>query len=1188
MKNDEKNANFTQIMSKTPTYNEEQRLAIKTRDKDILVAAGAGCGKTFVMIERIADNIIQKVASVDQLLVVTYTNAAASEMRVKLANKINDLLADPQYSEEDKNYLRVQADLIGQSDICTLHKFCQNIIQKYFYVLDLDSSFAICDDGEANVLRNRAMREIFDELIAKNDSDFALLSNTFDDKRGLGKISDYVLKIYEFLNNQPDIEVFRAKVNSAFDADLNKNKFAKVLNKNTAEFCEHYYQVFDEFRLEAIRVALPKMSVLLTEYVVLLGKIKKTNTFEQNLHLAFNLKFSALPGTKAKSVEEEDLRRRVSAVKKKFSDGLTKILEDYITDDVELIKSDILSSQKIVNAMLDLVQKFRERYLQLKKDKNLLDFSDLEHFAYQILSNPQVNEEVRSRYRQIYVDEYQDVNDIQEGILNRVHDIRDIFLVGDVKQSIYGFRNTNPQIFLDKLEKFGAEDKDFGNSITINLNNNYRSDQRVLDYVNWVFGILMTKEFAGIDYNNGNAMNSASGYQHNNPKALPTVEFMIVNKTKETAEKLDASRVYQVSTAPLVEDVEKSYAKAEAYAIYNKIMYLLGTQKTIYDAKKKIDREIQFNDITILARTRSDALVEILNTLTELGLPVAPLSKESVLKEYEVRLLFDYLNLVNNRTDDIFITEFLVSPVISLDEEDLCKIRQSNPSAEYFYQCVLGYDFDDEIGQKIKFALDLIEKSRYALINGTIYQVLMDFCQETNYLNIVGAMQDGEGRVRNVMGFVNSFIDKKFNFDLRDYLANMEENMDKPDISREPNTEASVIGVATMHESKGLEYPIVFMVDCGHQYNIDDKKGDFLLSSELGIGMYAYDSKNRIKRKTILHSAVKLAGKDKDLAERQRLLYVAMTRAKNHLFISGAIKIDTFQPYQSAYMLKSTQNDLSLILSSLSTDAVESLKSVKSFTQKVAGNDVTYTLVDVPQTEESAENVTFPTYFESIPAKYCNIVAKNMNFSYPYQSSTKVALNNSVTMLNRFAFDMGESVCDEPKKFDLTEDKAHEHVDTEVGIAFHKAMQLIDFGLDSEPEIREFLGKKLTEDELNLIDCGKILQAVRNLRPIVCGAKLLREQEFMMQIPLNELIKTDVADEILVQGIIDLIILKDDQIILLDYKTSNTRDLEKTAQKYSTQLRCYQKAVENVYKKPVKSKFLYFFLQERLILIDNY
>lgn len=1179
----EKNAKNT---AKTVEYNPEQRLAIKTRNKDILVAAGAGCGKTFVMIERIADNIIEKVASVDQLLVVTYTKAAASEMRVKLSNKINDLLADPQYSEDDKAYLRTQADLIGQSDICTLHKFCQNIIQKYFYVLDLDASFAICDDNEAKVLRNRAINQLFDDLIAANDADFLLLAKTFDDKRGFDKIAKYVYKIYEFLNNQPDISAYRQKVNSAFNEDLSQNRFAQVLNKNTAELFQHFTAIFRQLRIDAQYLGLEKMVELLDNYVMMMSQVRESNDFETNLRYAFNIKLPALPRTKAQSPEEDDLRAATRDAKEEFSKGLKNVLADYTTSDISQIKNDIMSGQGLVNAMLNLVEQFRNRYLTLKKEKNLLDFSDLEHYAYQILSNPQVNAEVRNRYKQIYVDEYQDVNDIQEGILNLVHDIRDIFLVGDVKQSIYGFRNTNPQIFLDKLDKFNSEDKVTGSAIKIDLNNNYRSDQRVLDYVNWIFGVLMTKEFAGIDYSDGNAMNSASNYQHNNPKALPTVELMVVNKTKTESEKLSAAQIYTVSTAPLVEDEEKSYAKAEAYAIYDRIMYLLSEQKTIYDAKKKIDRPIQFGDITILARTRSNALMEILACLGELGLPIAPVSKESVLEEYEVEILLSYLKLIDNRADDIALTEFLVSPIVGLDEEDLCKIRVNFQQKEYFYQCVYEYSQDDEIKEKIDFALDLLDFGRKKLINGSIYQTLMEFCDKTDYLNFVAAMPRGEERVRNIMGYLNSFIGTKYDYDLCDYLSNMSQNTEVEKILREPNTGASVIGVATMHQSKGLEYPIVFMVDCGHNYNIEDKKGDFLLSSELGIGMYTYDTESRIKRKTILHSAVKIASKDKDLAERQRLLYVAMTRAKNHLFISGAMRLDTFIPYQSAYGLKSTQNDLSLILSSLTIDDVNTLRAVGSLSQELTKeNIVKYTVLDTPSDNAEQNNVTIPTKNKGITAKYVDILTKNADFDYPYKKSCATVLNTSVTALNHEAsVQILENTLQNTEKSNSPE---VEKIDTEVGTAFHKAMEIIDFNLSTEGEVAEYLSKKLSADELKMVDCGKITKAINNLRPILQGAKLLREQEFSMRAPLCELIKTDVCDEVFVRGIIDLVAVKDDEVILVDYKTSNSQDLQKTAQTYATQLNCYEKAVEAVLSRPVKQKFLYFFLQERLILIDN-
>ena len=1157
-------------------FNPNQRVAVFTQDKDILVSAGAGCGKTFVMIERIAENIISKKVSVDELLVVTYTNAAASEMRVKLNTKINELLSDPNITEEDKKYLQTQSDLIGQSDICTLHKFCINIIQKYFYVLDIDPSSAICEDSQAKILRNRAYQEVIDQALEENDAGFKLLASTFDDKRGFEKIGEYVFKIYDFLNNQPSIDAFRAKVNSAYNVDLNNNRFAQIINKSTVEFFDHYIQVFSALKQEAMLSGLDRLVELLDGYITILNGINSRNDFYQNHRLVYAISLKALPRNSV-SPEDDALKTRISEVKAEFSKGLKTIKDNYITSDIEELKNDLMASQGIVNAMFDLVQKFGERYLTLKKEKNLLDFSDLEHFAYKILSNPKVGEEIRNKYKQIYVDEYQDVNDIQEGILNLIHKERDIFLVGDVKQSIYGFRNTNPQIFLDKLTNFGLPQND--NAITIPLNENYRSDQRILDYVNYCFSILMTKDFAGIDYVPDNEMHSGAGYVAV-PEGKPIVEIMVINKTKEESEKLEPKGVYRVSTAPNKEDIELSYTKTEAHAIYNKIIELMSEQKQIYDAKKKIFRPIQFGDITILSRTRSKGLIEILNELSALGLPVTPVSTESILKEYEVRLLFDYLTLVNNRQNDVSLAAFLVSPIVGIDEDELANIRLNNPKCEYFWECVLCYKEQDNIKEKIDYALELIEDGRSALINGSIYDMLIQFCKKTNYIHLISAVSNTQTRKSNIWGYINSFLDKK-DMSLSRYLSNLSENKGEQDVSKEANMEASAIGFATMHQSKGLEYPIVFMVDCGHNYNTQDKRGDFLLSSELGIGMYTYDSTLRSKKKTILHSAVRVATKDKDLAERERLLYVAMTRAKNHLYITGAINLEKFNSYTTAYALKGVQNDLSLILSSVAQSDIETLKSVGTFTKEIAPNNVMKIhSLSVMHTEKQEQ------VFGKVPTKVDEILAQklreNIEYEYPYQKDTIVNQKNTVTALNRLN-DYFEGD-DESGKVVI---KKKESVDTTVGIAFHKAMQLIDFNLDSLQEIEDFLSKNLTNDEFKMVDCGKILRAVQNLRPFVMGAEIKREQPFVMKTPLKELIDTEVEEEVVVEGVIDLLVKRGDDFVVIDYKTSNTDNVEKTAKHYATQLNCYQKAVQGAYKCANVQKFLYFFLQERLILIDN-
>ena len=1164
-------------------FNPNQSRAVFTTDTDILVSAGAGCGKTFVMIERIAENIISHKVSVDELLVVTYTNAAASEMRVKLANKINELLADPTLDEEQKSYLHTQADLIGQSDICTLHKFCQNLIQKYFYVLDLDPSCAICEESEASILRTRAINSVIEKLIAEDNPQFKLLANTFDDKRGYDKIHNYVFKIYEFLNNQPDIEQFKAKVNSAYNADLNHNKFANIINKSTVELFQHFERVFTDLKNQCIQGGLTRLVEVLDEYLSILRGVNSQNDFYQNHRLVFAISLRALPRTSI-SPEDDEMKTQISEAKKAFATGLNAVKANYITSDIEKLKTDLMGSQQIVNAMFMLVEKFRESFSNLKKEHNLMDFSDLEKYAYQILKDPVVGREIRERYKQIYVDEYQDVNDIQEGILSLIHKSRDIFLVGDVKQSIYGFRNTNPQIFLDKLYSFGQESND--SAIAIPLNENYRSDQRILDYVNFVFGVLMTKDFAGIDYLPDHAMRSGAKYLPVS-NGLPIVEVMIINKTKDEVEKNVPTEVYKVSTAPLKEDLEKSYARAEAYAIFNKIMQLLTQQKQIYDAKKRCFRDIEFGDITILARSRTGGVPKILEELSNLGLPMAPLSGDSVIDEYEVQILLDYLKLIYDRTDDIALTALLVSPVVGVDEEELANIRLFSPQCDAFWECVSNYSQDDEVKQKIDFCLQLIEEGRKNLINGSIFDTLNKFIKKTTYLYKIGFMEDGAERVARVNGYVNSFLGKKYNFDLVEYLENVEENNGEIDVSKEPNADASVIGFATMHQSKGLEYPIVFMVDCGHQYNTEDKRGDFLLNSELGMGMFTYDNTTRTKRKTILHSAVRLATKDKDLAERERLLYVAMTRAKNHLYISGALNMEKFKSFATAYALKNVQNDLSLILSSVQNEDLDKLRSLKKLTQELTSdNIIEYSLLPA---ESVVDEVNIGSVEENsckVDADFVDLLRKNQQYAYPYQQNIGTRLKNSVTALNRLAianngitFDLENGI--------LVDESKDGRVDTATGIAFHKAMQYIDFNLDTELEIREFLSKILNKDELEMVDCGKILRAVQNLRPIIQDATLYREQHFIMKVPLNVILDTSVTDEVIVEGVIDLIAVKNDEIIIIDYKTSNAQDLDATAKHYYTQLQCYAEAVKGAFGRSVAQKFLYFFLQERLILIDN-
>ena len=1169
------------------SYNKNQEIAIFTKDRDILVSAGAGSGKTFVMIERIAENIIRHNVSVDELLVVTFTNAAANEMRIKLNDKLLELLSNDNLDSKERKYLLNQVDLMGQSDICTLHKFCQTIIQKYFYTIDLDPSFSIGEESDTQNLRNRAINSLINELAEKKDASFMLLAHTFDDKRGFDKIKKYVFKIYDFLTNQPSIEEFKNKVEKAYLGDIDNNLYTNIINRYACEVFDYFAQSFVQLKQKADMFNFDALSLKLADYIQELNKVSLNNTFSQNHYLVFHLSLGNL-SVKTDDPECLELKEEASSLKTQFADVLRKIRENvFLSDDLEEIKQDLLSSKNVVIAMFYIVEEFSKKFSKLKKDNNILDFSDLEHYAYKILSNQQVREEIRAKYKQIYVDEYQDINDIQEGIINQIHKKRDLFLVGDVKQSIYGFRNTNPQIFLDKQSAFASEELE--NAVALHLNENYRTDQKILDVVNLVFGILMTKNLSGIDYLPDNKMMSGRVFK-SGENSLPQVEVLIVEREKEEKEKIKPTQSYRVSTAPILEDEEKSYAKAEANVIYSKIAQILLEQKQIYDAKLGEFRQIQFDDITLLARVRSDYLDILLKELTDLGLPIAPIERETVFDEYEVALLYDYLYLVNNKTDDIKLTEFLISPIINLDENDLSQIRANSPDSETFYDCIINYNIYDNIGDKLKQALTLINEGRLFLVNKTIYDLLVDFCDKTNYLEIVSAFDGGQNRVRNVLGYINSFVGKRYNSDLCEYISSVEESENSPKISPENNVGVSVVGVETMHHSKGLEYPIVFLVDSGHGFNLEETRGDFLLHSQLGVGMYTYDTELRVKRETVSHSAIKIALNDKRFAENLRLLYVAMTRAKNHLFITGSTDLEKVATNTLPYALKTTNNNLNLILSVLDREQIEKLKTSKFLRHKI--NDENYINFEIFQCGKSIkteQNKETNFVYEQKDDDFYNILAKNCNFMYDFEKNTTTALKNTVTMLNRQEEEPEISFNFEPKNFSVAENNSGQtsKVDTQVGIAYHKAMQLIDFELNSLQDVTNFLQINLSEEEFNLIDCGKIYKAIQNLKPYVEGARLFREQEFLMYVPLCELTNSSITDKVLVQGVVDLICVKNDAIYIFDYKTSNTKNVEERAKSYVTQMLCYQKAVEGALNCKINKKFLYFFLQERLILIDN-
>ena len=1160
---------------------QQQKSVIDTTDCQLLVSAGAGSGKTSVMIER-AVNFVIKNGSVENLLMITFTNAAATEMRAKMEKELQLYLNN--CSEQNlKAHIKEQLNLLGQADICTVHNFCQKLIKKYFFVINIDPSFSIIDESESMVLRERALNLVFNKLLDKNDNSFFDLLSVYDEKRNFKKLSTIVLKTFDFLQQLPEIDEFEKDILSLYESDINENEITKTINNFVINKMQYFVCKFEELNKNAKINGYEKIENITNNILTNISQINSKNNFETNHKLIFLLPSLPPKPVNGKDYDINELNENYANIKEEFNADILKIKNKiYCSENFDEIVSNFKWCEKNVQTIFMVTKLFSQYYSDLKRENNQMDFSDLEHFALKILKDNSIKEQVKDNYKQIYVDEYQDINNIQESIIQSVASENNLFLVGDVKQSIYRFRNTNPQIFVDKFNQFNKDGK---NKKAKELNVNFRSDEAILDFVNFVFTRAMTKEIASVDYEKNGKLDA--GIQFVTPEnGIAKTCICVVKQQKEKKEKPEACGIYSVEKAEQQPEEESVFAKTEAYIVAQKITELMSEQKVIYDPKLKSLRPIEFNDITLLVRNRGEYLDTLTSYLRLLGVPVNSVSGVSIFEEYEIQVLHNYLKLLLNTQDDYTLTAFLSSPSIGLSMQELSDIRLKNSDINFYLACFKEQSFN----KKVSFAFQLINDGRLSLINGSIYEVLNNFLTKTNLLAYFATMENGKQRLINVQTYLQHFLSHSYNYDLVSYL-NFVEKSEKVNIPIQNLGGVDAVNIRTMHESKGLEYPIVFIVDSGHNFNTDSLKGSVLFSTKFGLGIEAFDKQLRVKYSTLTRSAIVIEEDEQQFAEELRLLYVAMTRAKNNLYIIGKASLDNIYPSIHKFDLQKKTSFLSILLSLLGET---NISSIKNDVNKIAINSSNKNqfLVECyePLQEEDLvlddKNCNYVNKKNIDSDKFLLTLYKYCGKQYEFNQSTSIALKSSITKIMQQ--EQEENNYNEaPYRFNLNEINPMD-TSAEIGTAYHKAMQFIDYSLNSVDEVEKYLKKVLLPDELSLINCHTIYKCIKHFKPLMENAQVLREQRFFMLIPYNEIVPNNqISDKILIQGAVDLIIIKDNAITLVDFKTTKQKDANKIWQKYKIQLECYKKAVENAFNLPVSKKIIYSFLNELEISFDK-
>lgn len=1118
-------------------YTPDQRKAVIAEGRNVLVSASAGSGKTFVMIERVIRLIVEGKAEVGEILAVTYTTAAAEEMKQKLVKAI---IAEINAGRDVARFRKALSE-VPTASISTFHSFCANLIRTYFYALDVDPSVSVADENQAGELKNKALDSLFESLYETRDEDFLYLVRIMGRSRGDDSLKETVKKLYEFASSEKSAEEFLTKAAE----NITEKSFYKSENE--------LYGIFAAYIKELIRIGENLASLaesygyaVYVEYVgELLVKLKTCLNAKdfRSLIKAAGLSVPKAPRTTSK--DDEDLaayKGKLEYFKKKCKDVYDDIREASPNDDEEKDLSEYLSTARATKALCRLTIDFGKEYARLKADAAALDFADLEHFAYRLLSeNPDVLSAVKQKYKYVFADEYQDVNGIQEAILSLISS-DNAFMVGDVKQSIYAFRGCNPDIIAAKFERYER-----GEGETVSLDANFRSTDAVLAAVNKTFSPIMTKDFGGTDYKN-NPMTGSGKY----PQGYG--ETILIEIPEAEKEKTIKGGVYDI-----VDDVNAPVPKAalaEGAVVANIVRKEAGGK--VYDLKAKREREVTPKDFAVLTRNSSGFPTEIVRHLKRNDIPVSSSAKNPVGDYPEIKLLKDLLKIIVRFADDAPLFACLKSAIGGVSEAEAAEIKRAayaaitsdtgdkpaatkKPTFADCYRWYLLSGEDENIRNKLKNFDEYISKIR--LLSGfeNAGEILSRVLSETGLDLEILSQKNGEIRLSRVERFIAEAGSGENGLSVSKFLTRAES--DDGDVSVGSSDGDDSVTVTSMHASKGLEYPIVILAGLGKRFNLDDTKKEILTDRYEGIALKFYDEESKRTKITLPRAAFKERARLNAIKEEMRVFYVAMTRAECKLYLV------TSEPVE--------ENDdfTSILFANKFSDFIKT----KYFDKKITADDT-----EIGDGEDVRE-----VYISKDRPALTDLIRKNLSFIYPYEEDVNLPVKRAVTSLAEDA----TTDDDEMTEIRLPVDKTTR----ERGIAYHAFLQHADSFYEDAGVLLEKIktGKKLTDEQLALLSEEKLRKILRApLFEEIRGYKFYKEQPFIAQMAANEISNTNATGDVLVQGIIDLLAVKGDKAIIVDYKYSK-KSISHLKETYAYQLALYKKAVEKTLKLKVEKTILF-------------
>ena len=1078
-------------------WTNEQLQAIEEKGSNILVAAAAGSGKTAVLVERIIHKIIDEKMDIDKMLVVTFTNAAASEMRERILKAIYEKLE----KEPQNVHLQRQITLLNKSSICTIHSFCLDVIHNHFYELDIPSNFRIADTTEIDLLKQEVLDDLFEQKYLESNTNFLQLLEIYTSYRSDETLQELVLTLYRFIQSSPfpkkwlQTKLEEFKIQDTIQ-DFGQTIWGKIILQSVKEEIEESI-----LQLETIEtkmkyyIELAKFAQVIAEDKIQLQDILASiSSWEITYQKITSLHFTKWPVDKKVT---NDLKEEA----KEIRDGIKKRMKEKVSKRVSISSKnsihDFQVMEPILQKLVELVLEFSELFSQKKKEKNCIDFNDIEHFALRILIDEDgtptsISKKYQEKFEEIAIDEYQDSNLVQEAILTSISRGNNIFMVGDVKQSIYKFRQARPDLFLQKYEEYQLkENKTENDHLKIQLFKNFRSRENILNITNLVFETIMSKELGDILYNENEYLNYGANYPE--PEENSANDNSILQKEKNEVNdnmpknKLNYAEIAQLDIIDLKEDESitafKDEEMADTKSVYDsntttknetndmlkstknnmenltkdtlqeddederiedevlearfvakKIQTLLQSDYMVFD-KNQGYRPIKPKDIVILLRATNNLAPIYETELADLELPVFSDTSSSYLDSVEIQTILSVLKILDNPLQEIPLVVVLRSTIGNFTDNDLIAIRLTDRNCN-FYEALLKTRLSGEapLKQKIENLLGKLEnwktQEKYLPLDELIWQIYLD----TGYYQYVGLLPNGAMRQANL----KTLFEKAKQYETASYkgLFHFVHFMEKLKKQNGDLASAKLIGenedvirIMSIHKSKGLEFPVVFLCNAQKRFNLQDLNDAILLHQELGFGPNLIDPKRRIKYPTLAKEAIGLKMKQETLSEEERILYVALTRAKERLFITARSKdlekeLKTKKQQLALYLDKQNTYQLDYRLVQKGKSYLDWLLYVYLFYQEktICLKGIPYELKDIMTLhtyskqeliKELQQNIQeeakfrqklqqkLQSFSKEEKERVQNELIEKLSWQYPYIVDTKLQTKTSVTKIKQ-------------------------------------------------------------------------------------------------------------------------------------------------------------------------------------------